>query len=98
MYMKTFKGNPPEIGEIIAESNDWLIYDVPNRFEKGDEFNWARLKLVAKRPMPAKGNYWLGWSYKEQRLARSKDAAVLAQYLPDLHRWVVEQMTAHDLT
>lgn len=97
--MKTFTGNPPQgIVSQIAENDDWILYTIPNRFEKGEDYKWESLKLVAKKPVPSKANYWLGWGYKERRFARSKDAMLLAQYRPELHQWVIEAMLAHELT
>jgi len=80
---RRFRGHAPDGGRLLAENEKWALYAFgPDR---GD---WMSVKLVAKGRAPSKANYRFGWGRVAQRLARSRDAALLAAHRPDVYAWV----------
>jgi len=51
---------------------------------------WENLKLEG--PPGPKRNWWLGWGYREARLARNRDAGLLVEHHPEIHAWVERVM------
>jgi hypothetical protein len=73
----------------IATKGDFSL------FERSDQptTEWRNLKLVRSGEAP-KNNWWLAWN--GNRLARSRDAAVLAEHNPEIEAWVIEALRDND--
>ena len=73
--------------EKIATKGDFSL------FERSDQLatEWRNLKLVRSGDAP-KHNWWLAWNGK--RLARSNDAAKLAEHHPEVEAWVIEALSS----
>jgi len=89
--MYIVKGNPPNVGYVLAENSEWVLYEVVS---KGDD--WLNLKLVSKQPRQ-KANFWLAWSSKEKRFARTATARLLVEHYPEVEKWVQDALPARDL-
>ena len=87
MRKNIWNGNPPEVGELVAESRGYRLFVIS---ASGD---WQQLKLVSKLPA-AKANFWLAWN--GQRQAMGKDAVILNAHYPDVFDWVNQEMLAND--
>ena len=77
----------------VASRDGFTLYELPDGAN-----GWKNLKLVkhepGRRKWGTKRNWWLGWN--GERLARKRDAEILAKYNPELEAWVIETLQARD--
>jgi len=88
--MQTRHGNTPKnaTGLIhVKDGTNWNLYRMSTEYEP-----WINLKLVHAGPVEGSANYWLGWHTIDKRMSNTRDAARLAQYRPDLSKWVSDVM------
>lgn len=71
---------------IIGELGRWQIYAI----EMQEGSDWLNIKLVSKKPSKAKANFNLAWSFKEKRLANSRDNKVLNEIYEELEMLLVK--------
>lgn len=83
---RTFSGTAPKDGVLVAENEQWAIYD---RLRPSGK--WSAIKIVSKKPRAIKANYWLGWD--GERFAKNRDYRLLAANRPEVARWA-EQLLA----
>lgn len=88
-----FEGSAPPAGILLAENNEWQLYDRPAHGTP----TWVSLKLVAKNLQLHKANYWLGWHRAERRFATGRDSAILRAELPGVYEWVKDRLIEHEL-
>jgi hypothetical protein len=70
----------------ISETPDGFVL-----FERPSKANevWRSLKLTCSERRK-KRNWWLGWN--GERLARNRDAGLLAEHDPEVYAWVIQEM------
>jgi hypothetical protein len=71
---------------LVAECNGFVL------IERGKQGEWRNLKLTHPIGFKDAGryrkrNWWLAWN--GERLACSRDTALLAQHQPSIYAWVV---------
>jgi hypothetical protein len=69
----------------VASRDDFVL------FEREDNAAppWRSFKLVKAGHAP-KRNWWLGWN--GEHLARNRDAALLAEFHPEIESWIVSTL------
>lgn len=82
MSKKKFAGKPPEGGVVVAENDEWVLWDTL----KGNG-EWRSLKLVSKDRRERKANFWVGCN--SERMAECKDKDCLMENYPELYDWVI---------
>jgi hypothetical protein len=80
---KTYTGNPPTDGELLARTTQWELY------QRNSSGAWVNLKLCAIGRRTHKANYWLAYDTTQQRLASNTDEQALLQHASDTHAWVL---------
>lgn len=90
---KKWQGRVPADGIKIAgcelENVRWTLYA---RHANG---NWLNCKLVAD-VAPHKANYWFGVDVERGKLTKNRDVALLVEYQPMIHQWIIETLDCAD--
>lgn len=84
MTRRNFKGNPPNDGRELARCEDFTLF-VRDAMCKDP---WVSLKMIANSTRQQKANWWIGWHKTQQRFSHVKDLDALAQYQPEVVRWL----------
>ena len=67
------------------EGNAWAVYQ-----GRVNQKGWSNIKVAVYGKAKAKGNYWVAWS--GERLARSSEAAKMADARPKLYDGLVTML------
>lgn len=89
---KKYPGNVPSmedwrlVGQIEKTKGEEFLVFVKNE----NEAEWISIKLVARKPVKRKGNYWLAWN--GERFADGHCLKALRQNRPELEEAVLEML------
>ena len=77
------KGVEPVTSIYDGKDREWLLYRLPGR--DSQDGCWHNYKLCVVGRAPRKGNYPLGWSPSQLRIADSKHSHALNDHQPELY-------------